>query len=246
MMYAANYLFCTHGVRWALDPLLPGGLLPELRERLPTRALRRLSFVLLTHDHADHADYDLLAGLADSPVCFVAPEQMRAKLIERAGPREAQLIAAKPGEWLEIDGIGVLPFEGLHWRTHPDGQHAGIDAVGYLVEVGDRRWLFPGDVRDYRAEAVAPFAPVDTLFAHLWLGRGRALDETPPELDTFCRFMLAAGPEEIVLTHLHEFSRPPRDLWSRRHVELVRARFHALGCEAPIHALRTGQGLELS
>ena len=243
MMYAASYLFNTQGVRWAMDPLLPGSLLPEFRARLHANALKSLSFVVLTHYHADHIDHDLLASLSDSDLRYVVPEHMRDRVVERAGLRAAQVLIARSGERLVIDGIHMMPFDGLHWRVHPNGQLHGTDATGYLVEVGGRRWLFPGDVRDYRADVIARFGPVDVLFAHLWLGKARALDPEPPELDAFCDFILAGQPRRVVLTHLYEFSRPPRDLWTLRHVELVRERWRTMGAPAPIEVLRTGQAM---
>ena len=245
LMYAANYLLATGGVRWAVDPLLPGALLPELRCAGSARALHRLSFLLLTHDHTDHADYGLLARLRDSDVRFVVPEAMLELVAEQDGVRDSQIIVARPGRRIEIDGIEALPFEGLHWRTHPDGQHAGIDATGYLVKVGGKRWLFPGDVRDYDAEAASSLAPVDLLFSHLWLGKGCAIDETPPEVDRFCDFILATGASDVILTHLREFSRPPRELWRVRHARLVRARCNSLDPGTRIHFPRIGQAFDL-
>jgi hypothetical protein len=203
LMHAANYLFATRGVRWAVDPLLPDSILPDFPERPQPVRLDGLSFVLLTHAHSDHLDHALLADLRDRAVRFVIPEHMREEVIESAGLRDGQVIIARPAQRLELHGIGILPFAGLHWRDDPDARR-GTDATGYLVEVGGRRWLFPGDVRDYDAGAVARFAPVDTLYAHLWLGRGRALEPEPPELDAFCEFMRATEPGRVVLTHLYE------------------------------------------
>src|SRR5512143_4354830 len=54
LMYSANYLLRTAGVRWAIDPL-------RLEHRLPgapsvdyTGSLSALSFVVLTHRHSAH------------------------------------------------------------------------------------------------------------------------------------------------------------------------------------------------
>lgn len=245
LMYAASYLFVTGEVRWAVDPVLPGSLLPDFPDGLRTEPLGELAFVLLTHDHSDHVDWELLASLRDSGVTFVVPEHMRDAVAERVKPRGGQMTVARWGERLELHGMGILPWDGLHWQTDPDGRRQGTDATGYLVEAEGRRWLFPGDVRDYRAEEVARFAPVDTLFAHLWLGRGRALDPAPPELDAFCEFLRAAEPRRVVLTHLYEFSRRPTDLWTDRHVGLIRERWKEMGEQAPIMTPRVGEMMVL-
>src|SRR5512143_3834561 len=54
LMYSANYLLRTAGVRWAIDPV-------RLEHRLPgapsvdyTGSLSALSFVVLTHRHSAH------------------------------------------------------------------------------------------------------------------------------------------------------------------------------------------------
>ena len=56
LLYSANYLFRTGGVRWALDPLRLSWRVPQEPE-VNLAALKALSFVLLTHTHADHLDF---------------------------------------------------------------------------------------------------------------------------------------------------------------------------------------------
>jgi len=246
LMYAASYLFTTHGVRWALDPVIPASrLLPDLPGELPMEVLADLSFLLLTHDHDDHVDYRLLAALRSSGVRFVVPEHMLATVRAHANPHEKQLIVAQHGQRLELDGIGVLPFPGWHWYRQADGQLCGLDATGYLVEVDGQRWLFPGDVRDYGVPEIRQLGPVDLLFAHLWLGRGCAGDSVPPLLDAFCDYLRACAPRAVVLAHLYEFSRATDDLWHRRHVALVRSCWGALAPNVPLRAPEVGEEMGL-
>jgi hypothetical protein len=79
LMYAANYLFRTGGVRWALDPL-------TLRQRLPyapevdISPLAALDYVVLTHHHADHLDLNLLHLLKEFQTRWVVPEFLRDSL----------------------------------------------------------------------------------------------------------------------------------------------------------------------
>jgi hypothetical protein len=65
---------------------------------------------------------------------------------------------------------------------------------------------------------------VDVVFAHLWLGRGSALEYPPPLLDVFCRFYLETGARHLILAHLRELGRDANDYWDESHVELVRAK----------------------
>jgi hypothetical protein len=72
---------------------------------------------------------------------------------------------------------------------------------------------------------------VDGLFAHLWLGRGSALLESPLLLEAFAEYCLALQPRRIVITHLNEFGRAPADLWGAVHA--CRA-IHSLRQRAPL------------
>ena len=242
LMYGASYLFSTRGVRWALDPILPRHLVKELPTNLPLEPLSKLSFVLLTHDHSDHRDDRLVESLRGTGVRVVAPGHIAARVRTLTEP--GQVIEARPGEDLELAGIHVHPFPGLHW-VEENGRRVGIDAVGYRVEANGQLWLFPGDVRDYDAEAICHQGPADLLFAHLWLGRGQASLATPPLLEPFCRFLLACTPKSVVLTHLYEFSRDVHDLWHQRHADLVRARWASLAPSVPLIIPEIGEGVIL-
>lgn len=242
LMYSANYLFSTGGVRWALDPLRPDRMLPDLPVGVPARALKSLSFVLLTHRHSDHYDPLLLGMLRDGPTRFVVPGHMADDFRQRVDPPPRQVIVASPGRGLTIEGVRIEPFRGWHRERGPDGRISGLEATGYLVTAGGRRLLFPGDVRAYRPGALRSFAPVDRLFAHLWLGRGAAGAADPPLRRAFVDFLLAAGPAAVVLAHLYELSREPEQLWHRGHARQVIAE---LAGRVPVHVPEIGAGLVL-
>jgi hypothetical protein len=126
----------------------------------------------------------------------------------------------------DVWGLRVTPFPGSHWDlssflAKSDNLVRGVPSTGYLVEMAQKRWLFPGDTRTYDASMVRGFGPVDAVFAHLWLGRGCALMTSPPLLDEFSRFFVAIRPRKIVITHLEEFGRSVEDFWTREHAQLV-------------------------
>ncbi len=178
LTYSANYLFRTAGVRWALDPLT---LSWRLKDSAPVEVstLGNLSFILLTHRHADHLDLDLLAALRHFPICWVIPEFILPQVLEAGIPRE-KIIVPNPLQPLDLHGLRITPFTGQHFAVEADGSQRGVSAMGYLIEWGNRRWLFPGDTRTYDASQLPNFGPLTGLFAHLWLGRGCALRENPP------------------------------------------------------------------
>jgi L-ascorbate metabolism protein UlaG (beta-lactamase superfamily) len=134
-----------------------------------------------------------------------------------------QILVPQLMQPMEISGLRITSFDGLHWEAAPDYPtgRRGVPATGYLVEQGNKRWLFPGDTHTYDSASLLAFGPVDVLFAHLWLGRGAALRLHPTLLESFCRFCLAFQPRRIILTHLEEWGRAASDFWDSEHAEQV-------------------------
>lgn len=246
LSYAANYLFRTGGLRWALDPL-------TLRQRLPGApevdpgGLSLLSFVLLTHRHADHLDLHLIRALSSYPIRWVIPVPVLPEVLAHAALPESQVIIAHDRQPLQMGGITITPFEGLHWEPPPTAGAAprGVPALGYLVEFSGRRWLFPGDVRHYDLRLLPDFGPLDSVFAHLWLGRGAALQDEPPLLETFCHFFARLPARRLVVTHLREIGRRAEDYWDERHYALVAARLRQLNSTIQVEHAMMGQSLSL-
>lgn len=245
LLYAANYLFRTSGVRWALDPL-------TLHQRLPAApavdvsALAALDSVVLTHRHADHFNPGFLAALRDFPVRWIVPEAMTDQVRTLNLPPE-KLTVARPLEPLHLGALTLTPFEGQHFEadaTRPGGIR-GVPAMGYLAEFSGKRWLLPGDTRTYDASKLPDFGPLDGLFAHLWLGRGQALEPRPPRLDDFGRFCLDLRPHRIVLTHFNEWGRPEKELWTERHARLAEDWFSKHAPGLPVQTALMGECVEL-
>lgn len=113
--------------------------------------------------------------------------------------------------------------------------------MGYLVEFNGKRWLFPGDTRDYRSGLLPSLGPVDGIFAHLWLGRGCARMGEPPLLEEFCRFCYDLQPKRVILTHLYEFGRDVEDAWEDRHARKVISRWEQIAPQIPISAIYMGE-----
>ena len=189
LMYSANYLFRTNNVRWAMDPLRLIHRLPQAPDVNAAQDLKALSFVLLTHQHADHLDLGLIRELRHLPIIWVIPEPILALIQDQIDLPQKNVIVPRELAPIEIQGIKITPFPGLHWeKLEKVNSLRGVPSTGYLIEFQNKRWLFPGDTRTYDASQLPSFESVDGLFAHLWLGRGCALLDEPPLLDAFCRF----------------------------------------------------------
>ncbi len=247
LMYSASYLVHTGGLHWAIDPV-------RLKHRLVSAPsadyatdLQHLSLVLLTHEHGDHLDLQLLRSLRHLLITWVVPEPLLARVRGEAAIAPGRVLVPRPLEPMDQAGIRITPFDGMHWENHTAGaeQRRGVPSTGYLVEYGSKRWLFPGDTRSYVAGDLPAFGPVDVLFAHLWLGRAAAQHNPPPLLDDFCRWCIDLSPTRVVLAHLNEFGRDPEDYWTDEHARRVVGRIRQLRPELPVMPVSMGSSIEL-
>lgn len=247
LMYSANYLFRIHGVRWALDPLELNCRLPKTPKMDVARDLNKLDFVLLTHRHGDHLNIPFIRALNHLPILWVVPEDLLPLVQKQAGLSEKQILVPEPLRPIELWNHHITPFNGLHWESAPGNQDGsrGVPAIGYLVETGSMRLLFPGDSRNYDPHLLPDFGSVDMLFAHLWLGRGMATQSNQPMIQDFCHFCLALKPRRILLTHLQEWGRRISDFWDVEHIESVAKYFRKLDPSIIIEPAIIGDSVQL-
>ena len=250
LMYSANYLLRTGGVRWAIDPLALKKRAPEALRMDVAGDLGELSFVLLTHRHQDHLDLDLLRSLGHLPIQWVIPDYLLESVRSQAEIPVQCIIVPEPSHPIELSGIRIVPFDGLHleWLEgaslgEESGIPRGVPAMGYLIEFDGKRWLFPGDTRTYSVERLPQFGPVSGVFAHLWLGRGGAMQVDPPLLNDFCRFCLALQPGRVIVTHLEEFGRRAEDYWDVEHFRIVSTHFQQLAPHLRVSSAFLGESV---
>lgn len=240
MLYAASYLARTAGVRWALDPFSlftrAGGV-----STLDYRAdLVPLDLILLSHRHADHFDPHLLTELCASPLTWIVPEFML-EMVTTFLPLDAdRVIIARVDQPIQFKTMTITPFKALHIRGK-----SGVPELGYLVEYPGKRWLFPGDTRNYDFSMLPDFGPLDGVFAHLWLGKGAALDPDPPFLEDFCRFFTAFDAQATFIAHMYEYGRDERNMWTMEHFRTVQERMEKLAPGMAIKPVLTGDKILL-
>jgi hypothetical protein len=87
-------------------------------------------------------DLDLLSVLRGLPITWVVPEFLFPTVIEKAGLPRENIVPSIHLQPLKLNGICILPFDGLHWETTPDGARKGVPSAGYLIECNDKRWLW--------------------------------------------------------------------------------------------------------
>ncbi|MEX0426206.1 MBL fold metallo-hydrolase [Nocardioides sp. DS6] len=109
--------------------------------------------VLITHEHADHYQPDLLAR-TDAPVFTI--EAVAAKIREEAPGVAERTTVVAPGQSFEASGLPVTAVNEKHAVIHPE--FPTFDNSGYLVTAGDTTLFHPGDALD------GPGRGVDILF----------------------------------------------------------------------------------
>lgn len=244
MMYSANYLFRTRSIRWAVDPFLLSSRISGSQSDLPFSQLNKLNFVLLTHRHNDHFDPNLIHALSKTSSFWVLPVELLSDVLALEINPE-RIIIAKPGETIDCFGFQILPFSSLHFAVEHESILHGVPESGYLVEFEGKKWLFPGDIRNFQAEQLPAFGRLDVVFAHLWLGRKSANLQPPPLLEEFCQFFLSFEPSRVIVTHLYEFGRKSNNLWDLTHYQMVKDRIQMLNSTISVGVALTGQEIPI-
>jgi hypothetical protein len=240
LTYSANYLLNTAGVHWALDPFVLSTRLPGMTPPNFACDLDSLNLIVLSHAHNDHLDLDLISALKDLPLLWVIPEFMLDPVMKVASIPSERISVPKPGSRIDIDGLTLTPFNGLHYHNQ-----GGVPEMGYLAEFSGYRWLFPGDTRQYDATQIPEYGRLDGVFAHLWLGKAGALLDPPLLLDEFCEFFSTFTTERLVITHLNEYGRDKNDLWDEAHYQSALQAFKKSAPHLQIEMGLTGDKINL-
>lgn len=240
LTYAASYLIKTGGTRWAVDPFSLSTRVEGVSEPNFDIDLRPLDFAVLTHAHADHLDLNLITALANSATRWIIPRPMLERVLTLTLLSREKVMVPVNGVPLELGGVRLTPFDSLHFH-----ELGGVEETGYLVEFGEKRWLFPGDIRNYDRSRLPEFGRLDGVFAHLWLGKGHALKAHPPLVDAFCDFFGSLNADRIVVTHIDEIGRPVNELWEDRHYELVAEKMKQVNGNILIDSAKTGGRVNL-
>lgn len=115
-------------------------------------ALDGATAVLITHEHADHYNPELLTG-SDAPVYTIGA--VAAQIKDGAPDVFERTTVVKPGDSFDV-GLPVTAVNEKHAIIHEDLPH--FDNSGYLIQAGDKTLFHPGDALD------GPGQEVDVLF----------------------------------------------------------------------------------
>jgi L-ascorbate metabolism protein UlaG (beta-lactamase superfamily) len=120
----------------------------DVRYERPLRAaeLGALDYALVTHAHGDHFARRTSAVLLRSSRCrFVLPRSCLRVADELGIPEDRRLVAI-PGQPIHLAGLTIRPLRAIHGdRFGAVFNEANLDDCGYVLELGGRRILHPGD-----------------------------------------------------------------------------------------------------
>ena len=134
----STHLLSVGGVRmltdpWFFDPAF-GALTHVQGPAVAPEAIGRLDAILVSHDHADHADGHALDRLDKRAHVFVSTNDLAAR-VRQLGFSTVDVL----GEW-QAASIGAARV------TAVPGQH-DIYEIGFVVEAAGRVFYFAGDTR---------------------------------------------------------------------------------------------------
>ncbi len=134
----STHLLHVGGLRLLTDPWFNDPAFGALRHELPPAVLPtdvgRLDVVLITHDHADHADIRAMDQMDKRALVIVATNDLAAR-IRNLGYREVTVLA--PWEDLRLRDVTIAAVPALH----------DIYEIGYVIRGGGTSVYFAGDSR---------------------------------------------------------------------------------------------------
>ena len=233
----SGYLLSAGGLCFGLDIRVGAPWVAEENYGRMAGDLAKLDFMLLTHEHNDHYDRAMLALLKDAPVRWLIPAFFDQSRVLATGVAPERVTWVEAGLTYRMGGLAVTAFESPHVK---------VPEMGYFIDTGRAKLLFPGDVRDYTIP-LPDFGPVDCLFAHVWLGRGNARNlPCEPWLSAFCDYITALRPRRVLLTHLFELGRDTANMWTYAHAGLAADGLLARDASVEVGAPWMGEEIQLA
>lgn len=211
----AGWLIKSGGVLIGMDLVL------EDAERIhhpPVTAVElapELDIALVTHEHGDHFNNRVSRALAEHSRCtFVVPRNCLDKA-RKLGIPEDRIRVAVPGEAFEIKGVRIVPMRALHGqRGFAIHKNANLDDCGYLINVGGKTFLQPGDT--FLLQDHLELRDVDVLFI------------SPTEHNMFIQpsvtLINALEPDYILFQHGDTYRQTPENrFWTHNYATEAKA-----------------------
>jgi L-ascorbate metabolism protein UlaG (beta-lactamase superfamily) len=195
-----------------------------------------LDIAFITHGHGDHFNRKTARILAEQGRChFVMP----ANCVEdarRLGIPDVRIKVASPRQPFELKGVKISPLRAIHGNSKSAVYFdANLEDCGYLIELGGRTFLQPGDSV--------------LLEDHLFLKHVDVLFFSPTEhnmhIDPSVILINELDPEYILPQHRDTYRVTPENrFWTSGYPHEVKLRLSG-PFQTRYHILKQGQKLEI-
>jgi L-ascorbate metabolism protein UlaG (beta-lactamase superfamily) len=193
-----------------------------------------LDVAFITHGHGDHFNRETARVLSEKGRCtFVMPANC-AEEARRLGIPESRIQVATPRKPFELRGMNVSPVRAIHGNPKAAVYYeANLEDCGYLIELGGKAFLQPGDSV--------------LLEDHLFLKHVDVLFFSPTEhnmhIDPSVILINELEPEFILPQHRDTYRVTPQNrYWTSGYPHEVKDRL-AKPLKARYHILKQGEKL---
>lgn len=227
LLSPSSYLLKLGDVRIAVDPsLLDIPVPPEGRETF-LELIRSCDVVIYTHKHGDHYDSQVAAEIKNTENLWLIPDFFSQNDIRGGKLSEKNCIFVKADQTCSLGDVEIKFFESCH-----SSKDNFVPEYGFAILYEGKHYVFPVDVRTYDEDLVQPFPDTEVMFAHLWLGREKALEPDEGYIKKFAAFVNAFGAKRVCLGHLFDVRREIRDMWTDLHYRELAGKIENL---SPLH-----------
>lgn len=210
IMGPAMYIAKFGDTKLAIDPSFWELPIKDVDKKDVLAVISECDGVIVTHNHSDHYDAELLDEI---------PMQIPIFVPDFIDYKRENVINTTDGFSMNIKGVCVEFFE----SAHSLGTNI-VPEYGFSVNYNGKNYVFPADVRDYE-KPHPDFFDVEVLVAHLWLGKENALNlYDNPYMDLFCNFVNGFGTKRVLLGHILDFRRTVKDMWSEIHYKAIKGK----------------------
>ncbi len=140
-----------------IDPYLTPTGSRRFPPPFPSEEATLVDAVLVTHEHRDHLDLDVVRAFAESRsgAIWVVPTPVAGRLADLGIP-VAQIVSAQPGHRIELGQLVVDPVAAHHGVAMADAYNTGealsgglVRFLGYVMELAGTRIYHSGDCLAY-------------------------------------------------------------------------------------------------
>lgn len=232
----AAYLLKLGTTKIAIDPALWGLDIDLSSRRRVIEELNDCDAVIVTHEHGDHFDPEVLSKVRSEKTKLLIPNFFGKTAVDNCIYVKENLISTVRGNNYYINDVRIHIFNSVHTPNDDES----IPSSGVMVEYMGGQYVFTGDVRQYAVEKYPKFDNTKALFAHMWLGSTDALNlHDNLNIDKFCAFVNSFRAEKIYFGHMYDVRRTIDQMWGDVHYDIVKIRF------PDSQVLRMGDWVEL-